>query len=135
MKENIVKRWITKAENDLKIVQYMININDTPVDLLGFHCQQAVEKYLKAFLTSINVRVIKTHDIETILNQCREKDNEFEKLDKEKISALTIYATNVRYPEDEIDATIDEIKVIYELTKITKDFVRNRLEKMGFQLD
>ncbi|WP_457555775.1 HEPN domain-containing protein, partial [Candidatus Pyrohabitans sp.] len=38
--------------------------------MISFHCQQAVEKYLKAYLTSVDARVKKTHDLEVILNQC-----------------------------------------------------------------
>ena len=51
MKEDIVLRWIVKADNDLKAVKYMMAMEDAPLDVLSFHCQQAVEKYLKAYLT------------------------------------------------------------------------------------
>jgi len=45
MKEDIVLRGIGKADNDLK----------------------PVEKYLKAYLTWVDVRVGKTHDLASIL--------------------------------------------------------------------
>ncbi|CAD6491809.1 MAG: HEPN domain protein [Candidatus Argoarchaeum ethanivorans] len=60
MKEDIVLRWIVKADNDLKAVKYMMAMEDAPLDVLSFHCQQAVEKYLKAYLTWAGVRVTKT---------------------------------------------------------------------------
>ncbi len=82
MKEDIVSRWIGKADNDLRAVKYLLAIKDAPLDIVSFHCQQAVEKYLRAYLTWVDVRVTKTHDLSNILNVCVEKDKEFEKLDR-----------------------------------------------------
>ena len=90
MKENIVFRWIKKAENELKVVEYLLEFEDAPMDILCFHCQQAVEKYLKAYLTWVDVRVKKTPDLESVLNLCIAKDEEFKKLDRDKISKLTM---------------------------------------------
>ena len=52
MKEkiDIVISWIEKGDHDLGTAQvtflYIPNFRDT----IAFHCQQSVEKYLKAFL-------------------------------------------------------------------------------------
>lgn len=131
MKEDIVLRWIKKAENDLKIVEYLAGVEDAPADVLCFHCQQTVEKCLKAYLTWLDVRVRKTHDLEAILNLCIEKDKEFENLDRDKISKLTIYATEIRYPEEYLETTIDEVKEHYEIAKKVKAFVITRLKDTG----
>jgi HEPN domain-containing protein len=34
-----------------------------------FHCQQSVEKYLKALLEELNRAIPKTHDLEELLHQ------------------------------------------------------------------
>jgi len=78
MKEEVVLRWLKKAENDLKTVKYLLTLEDAPTDVISFHCQQAVEKYFKAYLTLVDVRVKKIHDLETILALCTEKDKKFE---------------------------------------------------------
>ena len=75
MKEEIVQRLIKKAEKGLKTVEYLLTFDDAPTDIIAFHCQQAVEKYLKVYLTLVDVRVKKTHDLETILAFCIERDN------------------------------------------------------------
>ncbi|TAN46222.1 MAG: HEPN domain-containing protein [Candidatus Methanoperedens sp.] len=67
MKEDILLRGIGKADNDLKAVKYLLAVEDAPLDVVSFHCQQAVEKYLKAYLTWVDVRVGKTHDLASIL--------------------------------------------------------------------
>jgi len=44
--------WLIKASSDLKIVEHELNLPEEEIvkDAVCFHCQQAVEKYLKAFL-------------------------------------------------------------------------------------
>jgi len=108
MKEDIVLRWLKKAENDLKAVKYLLDAADAPLDIICFHCQQAVEKLLKAYLTWTDIRVKKTHDLESILNLCIKENKEFEFLDKDKISELTLYAVTIRYPEEYLEPTAEE---------------------------
>jgi HEPN domain-containing protein len=133
MKEDIVLRGIGKADNDLKAVKYLLAMEDAPLDVLSFHCQQAVEKYLKAYLTWVDVRVTKTHDLSSILNLCIEKDKEFEKLDREKISKLTIYAVEIRYPEEYIETNPEEVKAFYKLAKEVRELVMKRLNETGLK--
>ena len=74
------EKWIQKAESDLTIVEKDI-ITDSPVtDVLCFHCQQAAEKYLKAYIVYRNQIPERTHLIERLLNICANFDPEFEKL-------------------------------------------------------
>ncbi|MEM3415703.1 MAG: HEPN domain-containing protein [Thermoproteota archaeon] len=129
-KRKIVLKWIKKADGDLKVVKHLIAIDEPPTDILCFHCQQAIEKYLKAFLTFWDVRVKKTHDMNTILNLCIGQDEEFKRLDKEKISGLSYYAVEVRYPEEFYIPTLDETKEYFTLALGVKDFV---LKKLGIK--
>ncbi|RZN40360.1 MAG: HEPN domain-containing protein [Methanophagales archaeon ANME-1-THS] len=57
MKEEVVLRWLKKAENNLKTVKHLLTLEDAPTDVISFQCQQAVEKYFKAYLTLVDVRV------------------------------------------------------------------------------
>lgn len=134
MKEEIVLRWLRKAGNDLKVVERLIDFEDAPKDMLCFHCQQTIEKYLKAYLTWADVRVGKTHDLETILNLCIEKDKQFETLDKGKISKLTIYATQIRYPEEEVEVSTEEMKEAHDIAEKVRNFVIRRLEEKGLTI-
>jgi len=64
----VAGEWIAKAESDLKAAVYMLEMDDEcPADTVGFHAQQCVEKYLKAFLVLKEIDFPKTHDIEKIL--------------------------------------------------------------------
>ncbi len=46
-----IEPWIRKADNDISSARYLAeNMRPAPAEIICFHCQQAAEKYLKAFL-------------------------------------------------------------------------------------
>ncbi len=45
-----MKQWLLKAESDLKSAILLLNHHHAIRDTGVYHCQQAVEKLLKAFL-------------------------------------------------------------------------------------
>ena len=134
MKEDVAMRWITKAENDLKAVKHLLTFEDAPTDVISFHCQQSVEKYLKAYLTLAGVRVKRTHDLDTILYLCIGEDEDFKELDSEEISNLTFYAVEIRYPEEYIELTIGEVEELYETAMKVREFVVKKLKEKDLRL-
>ena len=64
------EKWFKKAEGDLIIISSVISLNDAPYDLCCFHAQQASEKYLKAYLISVNKDFPKIHDLFKLLHIC-----------------------------------------------------------------
>ncbi|MBF8278398.1 MAG: hypothetical protein HW390_3471 [Candidatus Brocadiaceae bacterium] len=45
----VSKHWIAKAKNDLLNADNNLKADETPFDTACFHCQQAAEKFLKAY--------------------------------------------------------------------------------------
>lgn len=128
MNREYVLRWCIKAESDLKAVSQLLKAENPPTDIICFHCQQAVEKYLKAFLTHHNIQVKRTHDIEFLLDLCAEQDKEFlNLLEKEKAAQLTEFAVEVRYPEEFYIPTLDEAKEYFSIALKIKEFVSQKL--------
>ena len=70
--------------------------SEGPYDTACFHCQQAAEKYLKAFLSWHGTEVPRTHDIEEILSLCAKVDASLSSLDIVP-EQLTAYAVEMRY--------------------------------------
>ena len=134
MKEEVALRWLKKAENDLKAVKHLLTFADAPTDVISFHCQQSVEKYLKSYLTLADVRVKRTHDLETILYLCIGEDKDFKKLDADEISNLTFYAVEIRYPEEYIELTIGDAEELYETAQKVREFVIAKLKENGLRL-
>ena len=46
----IAKQWVAKADNDLLDADNNLKSEKIPYDTVCFHCQQAAEKILKAYL-------------------------------------------------------------------------------------
>lgn len=92
-----VLEWISKAENDLAAA-YLLAEREPPLpDQLGFFCQQAAEKYLKAFLLAEGQMPPRIHDIDALLEICAVVDAAFDPL-RLVVVGLTEFAVIFRYP-------------------------------------
>ena len=61
-----------------------------------FHAQQAVEKYLKAFLSFHNKEVPKTHNLRDLISKCGQIDSSLNNL-LSLTDSLQIFAVEIRY--------------------------------------
>ncbi len=103
MKNKLVKEWVEKAEQDAEAVHILIRSRKRGLsDIICFHCQQAIEKYLKAYLTQKNSTYPKTHDLGKLLELASKHDGTME-LIRDIIEPLTDYAISSRYPGEESD--------------------------------
>jgi HEPN domain-containing protein len=93
-----VESWIKKAENDISSAQYLAkNMYPVPTEIVCYHCQQASEKYLKAFLVYNDQEPPKTHDLIELVKLCNNFDENFLLL-IQKCEYLIPFATRIRYP-------------------------------------
>lgn len=69
--------WVFKAEEDLLVVRQLMQSEIPVKSAIGFHCQQAAERFLKAFLAFHQQEIIRTHNIEFLLQQCSQIDTRF----------------------------------------------------------
>lgn len=127
MIDDYLKNWLKKAENDFKAAQNELEITKKRklTDVICFHCQQAVEKYLKAFLVSKNINFKKTHNLEALLDTCKKIDSEFENL---YVGDLSYYAVEVRYPDDFYTPTLKEAEEAFEIAKTIKKFITAKIK-------
>ena len=90
--------WIQKAENDISSAQHLAdNMHPAPVEIICFHCQQAAEKYLKAFLVYNDQEPPKIHDLIELAKLCNNFDTDFSLLIP-KCEYLIPFAVRTRYP-------------------------------------
>jgi HEPN domain-containing protein len=93
-----------------------------------YHCQQAAEKAVKAFLVHRRKPYERTHDIEVLTDLARELDANFSKL-AEAADALTPYATRFRYPNATfaVESEPSEYNEVVTHAQTVYDFVLNLL--------
>lgn len=95
---DLARGWILKARSDLSNARRTLD-SEGPYDTACFHCQQAAEKYFKAFLSWLGKEIPKTHDIEELLSLCIETDVTFSTMNISP-EQLTTYAVEMRYDAD-----------------------------------
>ncbi|MBE2287431.1 MAG: HEPN domain-containing protein [Prosthecobacter sp.] len=95
-----VQAWLTRAKSDLSLATHSIEEIGDWLDSAVYHCQQAAEKALKAFLVSQNESVPKTHDIRRLIESARVYRDEFGGFLADA-DLLTPLATEFRYPMDD----------------------------------
>ena len=127
MSDDYLLRWITKADNDLKVAEHEMGVETSQrvTEAICFHCQQAVEKYLKAYLVSQNVDFGKTHNLEYLLKLCSQHDVAFAEVN---VGNLSYFAVEVRYPDDFYIPSADEAEESIHIAKQIKSFVLDRIK-------
>jgi hypothetical protein len=85
--QELVREWLTKALHDLQTARIVADTTDGPLDTAIYHCQQAAEKSVKAWLQSKDDPFPKTHDIEDLAKRASLINPDFGKLAKDTLSA------------------------------------------------
>lgn len=95
------KEWLRYAENDRRAAQHLLEAED--YEACAFHCQQAVEKLLKAVVVKqTGQRPRHTHEMSALLEQLG--DFEIEVEIAQSISSIGVYYLGARYPLDVVDS-------------------------------
>ncbi len=94
-----VRAWLGKAANDVRGAEIDLDASPPLIEDALFHCQQAAEKSLKAFLAWHDRAFRKTHSIEEIGAACVAIDGTLESL-VDRAAPLSEYAWAFRYPGD-----------------------------------
>ena len=73
-----IKQWIIKRDHDLGTAKVTYLHIPEYLDTVTFHCQQAVEKYLKAYLIFQSVRFKLSHNLIYLLDLISQYVSDFE---------------------------------------------------------
>jgi HEPN domain-containing protein len=122
------KKWINIAERDYAVSITLNELhNPLPVEVICFHCQQSVEKSLKAILAYNNAEIPKTHDIR-LLNELCQKFISEDIIESRVAETITDFAVETRYVEDNQDYTKDNsdfaLKQAKEILENVKEILK-----------
>ena len=119
-KADLVNEWLIKARHDLASAEKLASGPDPYLDTAIFHCQQAAEKAVKAFLVFQDRRFEKTHDVAKLIKMAASLKKELSLLLPEA-AFLTPYASQFRYPDEclgpdrpEFDRALFAARKIYD---------------------
>lgn len=117
---NTVKEWIEKADHDLGSAKLIYLHLPEYFDTIGFHCQQATEKYLKFMLEHFEIEYQRTHNLVYLLDLLSLKmDLQDEIYDKAIL--LNEFSVQIRYPDTTIYLTKVELETAIKISREFRD--------------
>ena len=121
-----IKQWIEKGDHDLGTAKVTYIHIPEYLDTVTFHCQQAVEKYLKAYLIFQSTPFKFSHDLVYLLDIITIKDADFKRL-YDTVSELQGYAIEIRYPNETIFLSNEKVEKALVIAKNIRDLVVNKM--------
>ncbi len=113
-KKDHIKNWLFRAREDLSAMNRLAEAEiEFYSSTICFHSQQAVEKYLKAFLVYHDIDFPRTHDVDFLIEMCCSIDKKSFEID---LKSLTEFGVSVRYPDDFFIPGIKETKEYIEIS-------------------
>jgi HEPN domain-containing protein len=103
--------WLRKADSDMENAELCLAAGKS-LDTACFHCQQAAEKSIKAYLIANKANFPLIHDLKRLLDNCSRINSAFDALAADALR-LTPYAVATRYD----DAFWPEIEEVQEAMK------------------
>jgi HEPN domain-containing protein len=86
----LVKDWLTRAHQNLRAALILAAAEEAPLDVAIYHCQQAGEKAVKAYLQWRDEPFAKTHNLRALVIQAATLDRVLMRLKSPlKFSRLT----------------------------------------------
>jgi len=120
------KAWVVKARQHLYAAEVVLSASPALSWDAMFHCQQAVEKALKGFLTWHDRPFPRGHDLVELGRRCTEIDWTLVPL-LQKAASLTPYASAFRYPGDSPESASDEAHNALALAREVVEAILSRL--------
>ncbi len=117
----IVKEWIEKADHDLGSAKIIYLHLPDYFDTIAFHCQQAVEKYLKAILVFNKIEFQRSHDLVYLL-ELLSRDLEIDEIRFKKAFTLNSFGVQIRYPNKIIKLTKEELESAIQISEEFRAF-------------
>ena len=111
-----VRQWRAKAQSDWTTVEILLGSDRCPADTVCFHCQQFVEKLLKALLTCHCVEAPKTHDLRRLIQLAEPFAPELSRF-SDTSDTLTVHGLESRYPGDWCEINPEEMNEVVELAR------------------
>ena len=117
---------LEKADEDLFTIQELISAPRSPQAVIGFHAQQAVEKSLKAVLTSRAIRFPWTHDLGVLIDLLTDHGIPHPP-DADALPGLTPFAAEFRYgrlPHEEVAVEPLDRNLVLDWAKRTRQWAQ-----------
>jgi HEPN domain-containing protein len=116
------RQWLEFAKNDLLVANELDFEKHFVHRAILVHCQQSIEKYLKAFLLFKNEVIWRSHDLLFLCKKCENYDKTFLQLEEE-LTWISIHYLQSRYPDNFEDIDLEDAKRSLEIATKFEKFI------------
>ena len=126
----VTEEWLDRAGDDLDVAKEIMPVEHL-TNMVAFHCQQAVEKTLKAIIEELEIAFVKTHNLERLMGIVKQKMDI--DIDIDIVKRLDEVYISARYPGDlgllpSGKPSVEDARMLYEFAKNISDDVRQTLK-------
>jgi len=120
----LAQEWVQKAEEDFAVAHWVEQAPTASFNAICFHCQQCIEKYLKARLAEARLAFPWSHDLNVLLDLVVPVEPDWERL-REPLKRLTPFAIETRYPG--VSARAEDVAAAMEDCAVARKHMRETL--------
>lgn len=128
--KRITDEWLNKADSDLNFAKASFEEFDDFYSQMCILCHDAVEKYLKAYISSYGIKPERIHDLVVLLNECIKLVKHIEdfRSQEEGCRILNRYYTPLKYPSHYPMATKEQAREAIEVATNISNLIKNQIE-------
>jgi HEPN domain-containing protein len=126
---NTPKDWRILAERDMSVADHLAeNMRPVPTEIIGFHCQQAVEKYLKGVLVILGEEPPYIHDLDRLCKLAEKHRPSFVNISSPCVT-INYFSVQPRYDRGTSLSEADMCLVLAH-TKTIRDFLQKEIPEL-----
>jgi HEPN domain-containing protein len=126
---NTPKDWRLLAERDLSVADYLAaNMSPVPTEIIAFHCQQAVEKFLKGALTILGEDPPYIHDLVELCKLAEKYRPSFVSISSPCV-AINYFSVQPRYDVG-MSLSESDMRLVLNHSKTIKGFLETEIPEL-----
>ena len=121
--------WRLLAERDISVAEHLAaTMVPIPTEIIAFHCQQAVEKYLKGVLVILGEDPPFIHDLDKLCTLAEKYRSVFASISS-FCTIINYFSVQPRYDQGMSLSEVD-MNLVLSHTKTIKDFLQKEIPEL-----
>jgi HEPN domain-containing protein len=126
---NTPKDWRILAERDMSVAAHLAeNMRPIPTEIIAFHCQQAVEKYLKGALVILGEEPPYIHDLDRLCKLAEKHRPSFVSISS-PCAIINYFSVQPRYDRG-TSLSEEDMCLVLAHTKTIRDFLQKEIPEL-----
>ena len=126
---NTPRDWRLLAERDFTTSDFLAaNMHPTPSEIIAFHCQQAVEKYLKGVLVILGEEPPYIHDLDRLCKIAEKHRPSFVSISS-LCAIINYFSVQPRYDLG-LSLSEDDMNIVLAHTKTIREFLQKEIPEL-----